>query len=114
LQTSVQGEKVTVKFTLKNTGKVAGDEVAQLYIRDDYSSVVTAVEQLKKFQRVHLAAGEAKEITFELKPEDLKLLNLQNKWVVEPGAFSVMVGGSSDDVKLKGSFNIAKEIFVKD
>lgn len=106
LQVQVNGKKVAVKFTVKNTGKVEGDEVAQLYVRDDYSSVVTANEQLKRFQRVHLKAGESKEISFELNPEDLQLLNVQNKWVVEPGTFSVMVGGSSDDVKLTDSFTI--------
>jgi beta-glucosidase len=114
LKTAVQAAgnhlKVTVSFSLKNTSAIAGDEVAQLYIRDDASSVVTAVKQLKKFQRVHLAAGEQKTITFELLPEDLRLLNMDMKWVVEPGTFSVMIGASSEDIRLKGSFDVKQQV----
>lgn len=117
LKTDVQATgnslKVSVTFTLKNTSKVAGDEVAQLYIRDDASSVVTAVKQLKKFRRIHLAAGEQQDVTFELLPEDLKLLNIDMKWVVEPGTFSVMVGSSSEDIRLKGSFEVKQQVLCK-
>lgn len=106
LKATVNGKKAVVKFTVKNTGKVAGDEVAQLYLRDDYSSVVTSNEQLKRFQRVHLQPGEAKELSFELGFEDMKLLNTQMKWVVEPGTFTVLVGGSSDEKNLSTQFEI--------
>lgn len=105
--------KVTVSFKLKNTSTVAGDEVAQLYIRDDFSSVVTAVQQLKKFQRVHLNAGEEKNISFELSADDLRLLNIDMKWVVEPGTFSVMVGASSVDIRLKGNFEVKQQVLCK-
>lgn len=113
VQETAGNVKVTVKFMLKNTSAIAGDEVAQLYIRDDFSSVVTAAMQLKKFQRVHLAAGEQKEITFELLPEDLKLLGAAMKWVVEPGSFTVMVGASSEDIRLKDKFGIKNQVAVK-
>ncbi|MVT06753.1 beta-glucosidase [Chitinophaga sp. ysch24] len=105
--------KVTVKFLLKNNSTVAGDEVAQLYLRDDFTSVVTAEQQLKKFQRVHLEAGQQKEISFELLPEDLKLLNAGMKWVVEPGAFTIMIGASSEDIRLRDKFEISKQVAVK-
>jgi len=101
----VQGnQKITC--TVKNTGKTAGDEVVQLYLRDDYSSVTTYVKVLRGFERVHLAAGEEKTLDFILTPQDLGLWNKDNHFVVEPGTFSVMLGSSSEDIRLKGSFEI--------
>lgn len=104
---------VTLKYHVKNTSAVAGDEVVQLYVKDDASSVVTPVKQLKKFQRIHLNAGEEKEVTFFLQPEDLKLLNGSMKWVVEPGSFTAMVGASSEDIRLTNTFEVTKEVVVK-
>lgn len=103
---NTQDIKFTVSFTLKNTSKVAGDEVVQLYLRDETSSVVSPDKQLKQFSRLHLLAGEEKRVTFTLTSEDLKLINASMQWVVEPGDFTVMVGASSDDIKLKGKFSI--------
>lgn len=103
---NTQDIKFTVSFTLKNTSKVAGDEVVQLYLRDETSSVVSPDKQLKQFSRLHLLAGEEKRVTFTLTSEDLKLINANMQWVVEPGDFTVMVGASSDDIKLKGKFTI--------
>ncbi|OUJ74192.1 glycoside hydrolase family 3 N-terminal domain-containing protein [Hymenobacter crusticola] len=102
--------QASVRFKVKNTSARDGDEVAQLYLSDDASSVVTPVKQLKKFQRLMLKAGEQKEVAFELTAEDLMLLNQKMEWVVEPGVFTVMVGGASDDIKLKTQFNVAKAI----
>jgi beta-glucosidase len=99
-------EMFTVSFKLKNTSNLAGDEVVQLYLRDETSSVVTADRQLKKFARLHLSPGEQKTVTFGLTAEDLQLINAHMQWVVEPGDFTVMVGASSDDIKLKGGFNL--------
>ncbi|MDR2682824.1 MAG: glycoside hydrolase family 3 C-terminal domain-containing protein, partial [Dysgonamonadaceae bacterium] len=101
----VQG-KVKISMTVKNSGKMAGDEVVQLYLRDDYSSVTTYVKVLRGFERVHLAAGEEKTLDFELTPQDLGLWNKDNHFVVEPGAFSVMIGSSSEDIRLNGSFEV--------
>lgn len=115
-ETGVPGKNtvgVTVKFVVKNTSAVAGDEVVQLYVKDDASSVVTAVKQLKKFQRIHLKAGEQKEVTFLLQPEDLMLLNVNMKWVVEPGSFTAMVGASSEDIRLKDTFQVTKLVAIK-
>jgi beta-glucosidase len=107
------GTDITLKCTVKNTSAVAGDEVVQLYVKDDASSVVTAVKQLKKFQRIHLNAGEQKEVTFSLQADDLKLLNGNMKWVVEPGSFTAMIGASSEDIRLKDVFQVTKMVEVK-
>ena len=88
----------TVTADVKNTGNRAGDEVAQLYIDDEVSSVTTPVEALKGFHRVHLQPGQTKTVTFKLTPQKLHLLNRDFHWVVEPGVFKVMVGGNSQDV----------------
>lgn len=91
-------------FMLKNTSDVAGDEVAQLYVSDDASSVVTPIKTLKKFARINLKAGEQRQVTFELTAADLHLMNQDFEWVTEPGSFSVQIGASSDDIRLKDSF----------
>ena len=97
---------VEISFDLKNTGSVDGDEVAQLYIQDAVSSVVTPDKQLKGFQRIHLKTGETRRITFTLEMRDLTFWNQQMKRVVEPGDFLVSVGASSEDIKLKDKFTI--------
>jgi beta-glucosidase len=100
---------VSITATIKNSGQVDGDEVVQLYIRDDFSSIVTPVKQLRAFQRVHIPSGEQKTVSFELSTEDLMLLNPSMNWVVEPGTFTVMVGASSDDIRLQSQVEIKKE-----
>jgi beta-glucosidase len=95
---------VTVDVT--NTGKLAGDEVVQLYIRDVLSSVTTYEKLLKGFERVHLQAGETKTLSFTIPRDELKLYNREMKFVLEPGEFSVMVGSSSSDIRQTGSFYI--------
>jgi beta-glucosidase len=89
--------KVAVDVT--NTGKVAGDEVVQLYIRDDISSATRPVKELKGFQRVTLQPGEKRTVTFDIKPTDLRFYNFEMKRVVEPGSFTVSVGPNSADLK---------------
>ncbi|MDR2382859.1 MAG: glycoside hydrolase family 3 C-terminal domain-containing protein [Prevotellaceae bacterium] len=101
----IQG-KTKVSCTIKNTGKTAGDEVVQLYLRDDYSSLTTYVKVLRGFERIHLAAGEEKTLDFVLTPQDLGLWNKDNHFVVEPGTFTVMLGSSSEDIRLRGSFEV--------
>lgn len=100
-------ESVFVSCKVKNTGKVAGDEVIQLYLRDLLSSDVSRpINELKGFQRISLNAGETKEIQFELTPEALSHLDINMKRIVEPGDFRVMLGSSSKDIRLKGIFNV--------
>lgn len=101
----IQGS-VKLSCKVKNTGKVAGDEVVQLYLRDEVSSVTTYVKVLRGFERVHLQPGEEKEVSFILTPQELGLWNKDNYFVVEPGTFSVMIGSSSEDIRLQGIFNI--------
>jgi beta-glucosidase len=97
---------ISVSVDVTNTGKVAGDEVVQLYIRDVLSSVTTYEKLLKGFERVHLNAGETKTVSFTIPRDELKLYNREMKFVLEPGEFSVMIGASSSDIKQKGSFVI--------
>jgi beta-glucosidase len=97
---------VTVSFDVKNTGTREGDEVVQLYTRDLVSSVTTYEKNLRGFERVHLKPGETRGLRFTLKPEDLALWDRSMRFVVEPGAFRVMVGSSSEDIRLTGEFDI--------
>ncbi|MFN3649503.1 MAG: glycoside hydrolase family 3 N-terminal domain-containing protein [Armatimonadota bacterium] len=89
------GEPAQVSVDVANTGTRAGDEVVQLYVRDDEASVTRPVLELKRFQRVTLQPGERKTVTFQLTPDDLAFWNLQMKRVVEPGTFTVSAGPSS-------------------
>lgn len=99
-------QNIDISFKIKNTGQKQGDEIVQLYIRDNYSSVTTYEKVLRGFGRISLEQGEVKEISFTLTPQDLGLWNKQNQFVVEPGTFSVMVGSSSQDIRLTGSFEV--------
>ncbi len=92
----------TIRFRVKNVGQRAGDEVPQLYVRDLVASVARPVIQLEAFQRIHLAPGEERDITFTLGREQLQLYNRNGKWIVEPGTFRVLVGASSKDIRLRG------------
>jgi beta-glucosidase len=89
--------QTTVRVDVTNTGKVGGDEVVQMYIRDQVSSVTRPVKELKGFQRITLAPGEAKTVEFALGPDALSFYNQELRRVVEPGLFDVMVGGNSVD-----------------
>jgi beta-glucosidase len=97
-----------VDCDVTNTGARAGEEVVQLYLRDDYSSVVTFDEQLRGFTRVSLAPGETKRVQFELKPEHLMLYDREGKWSIEPGRFTVSVGASSEDLRLRTTFTVTR------
>ena len=103
---------VKINIDLKNTGSRDGEEVVQIYLRDKVSSVVIASKQLKAFSRVFLKAGEQKTLEFELTEQDLSLLDKDWKRVVEPGEFEVLVGASSDDIKLKEAFSVSKMVEV--
>ncbi|MEN2489179.1 beta-glucosidase BglX [Flavobacterium sp. B11] len=99
-------ETIKVSFQLKNTGKVAGEEVVQLYLKDKFGSVVRPVLELKDFQKVKLNAGESKTIEFTIDKEKLSFYNDKVEWVAEPGDFEVMIGASSADIKLKSDFEL--------
>jgi len=90
---------VNVQATVTNTGKLAGDEVVQLYVTDMYASVKTRVMELKDFNRIHLNAGESREVSFTLTPYQLSILNDKMDRVVEPGEFKICIGAKSPDFK---------------
>lgn len=90
-----------VSFKVKNTGKYDGEEVSQLYMRDEYASVVQPMKQLKHFERFHLKKGEEKKVTFVLTEEDFFLVNYTLKKVVESGNFHLMIGAASNDIRLQ-------------
>ncbi|MEE1945289.1 glycoside hydrolase family 3 N-terminal domain-containing protein [Pedobacter sp. KR3-3] len=102
-----QGE-VQVSVDVKNTGSRKGDEVVQLYLKDVVSSVTTYETVLRGFERVNLAPGETKTVKFTLTPDDLMLLDKNMKWTVEPGKFEVLIGNSSESIKLKKEFMVSK------
>lgn len=100
---------VRIEVTITNTGQRPGDEVVQLYMRDDVSSFTTPAKQLRAFDRIHLEAGESRVVAFTLDKESLMLYRQGNEWVVEPGSFTLMVGGSSQDIRLEKKINITRE-----
>lgn len=95
-----------VSFKVKNIGKKNGEEVVQLYMRDEYASVVQPMKQLKHFERFYLKRGEEKKITFILTEDDFVLVNRELKQVVESGTFHIMIGAASDDIRLHATIKI--------
>jgi beta-glucosidase len=102
---NAQGD-VQVSVDVTNTGSRKGDDVVQLYLKDEVSSVTTYEYDLRGFERVNLAPGEKKTVQFTLHPDDLALLDKNMNWTVEPGKFMVMIGSSSVDIKLKKEFEV--------
>ncbi|HEY0044144.1 MAG TPA: glycoside hydrolase family 3 N-terminal domain-containing protein [Allosphingosinicella sp.] len=98
-ETVGMGDNVRVNVDVANTGRRAGDEVVQLYVRDDLASVTRPVLELKRFKRVTLAPGQRTTVTFDLTPDDLAFWNLDMKKVVEPGTFTISAGPNSVDLK---------------
>ncbi|HWR52104.1 MAG TPA: glycoside hydrolase family 3 C-terminal domain-containing protein, partial [Bryobacteraceae bacterium] len=97
---------VEIAFTVKNTGQREGREVAQVYIRDAVSSVVRPVKELKGFEKVVLEPGEQKRITVRIPVSELAFYDRSMRRVVEPGRFEVQVGGSAEDIRLRGAFEV--------
>lgn len=98
-ETIATDSAVTVTVDVTNTGDRAGDEIVQLYVRDPVSTVTRPVQLLRDFQRVHLAPGETRTVTFTLPAEKLTFLDREMQWRIEPGAFEVLVGGSAADTQ---------------
>jgi beta-glucosidase len=99
---------VEVSLQVRNTGTRAGAEVVELYVHDGHSSVDRPVQELKGFQRVDLQPGETKDVHFTLDHSAMTFYSTAKKdWVAEPGDFDVLVGSSSRDIRLKGSFTLA-------
>jgi beta-glucosidase len=100
-----QGD-ITVTADVTNTGQRQGDNVVELYLKQETSSVTTYEYDLRGFERIPLNPGETKTVTFTLHPDDLAILDKNMNWTVEPGKFEVMIGSSSEDIKLKKEFEI--------
>lgn len=103
------GGSVDVRFKVTNTGKMAGDEVVQLYLHDCISSITVYERQLRGFERIHLEPGETREVNFSLDGKAMSLLDRDFRRVVEPGEFEVLIGASSQDIRLKDSFVVTGE-----
>jgi beta-glucosidase len=108
-------DRIDIRCSVKNIGKRAGDEVVQLYVRDEYASVTRPAMELKGFKRLTLKPGEKRRITFHLAAEQLAFHDLDVRLAVEPGDFLAMIGSSSADIRLKGKFKVvgAKKILPR-
>lgn len=100
---------VHISVDIRNTGKRKGDEVVQLYLKDLVSSVTTYEYSLRGFERVALKPAETRTIRFMLQPDDLALFDKNMNWIVEPGRFKVMVGSSSEDIRLSKEFTVINQ-----
>lgn len=100
------GGDTIIMCDVTNNGDREGDEVVQLYIRDNLSSVTTYTKVLRGFERITLKPGETKTVTFRLTPSDLAIWDIHNEFKVEPGTFTVMVGASSEDIRLTDTFEV--------
>lgn len=99
-------QNVVVSFDVTNIGKYDGDEVVQLYVRDEFASVAPTEKLLKGFKRIHLKRNETQTITFTLKQKDFSIINNNLEQIFEPGDFTIMVGASSEDIRLKQIINL--------
>ena len=108
LQKTVQDGKLTVRarFTVTNDGSSDGDEVPQLYIHQQYASVVRPVKQLRAFSRIHLRAGESKDVVFTISEDQLRTWGKAESWSVESGNYDILVGKSSDNIQLKETITL--------
>lgn len=107
-QAITANQPITATFKVKNTGKVDGTEIVQLYVRDIVTSIITYEKDLKGFERVPLKAGQEREVSITIQPSELALLNRHNEWVVEEGDFKIMVGPSSVDLPLSATFTVVE------
>jgi beta-glucosidase len=110
------GEIIDISLNVRNTGTVAGEEVVQLYTRDEFASIPRPIKELKGYQRLKLDPGETRKITFHLPVNQLAFYNLDMDLVIEAGRIDIMLGSSSEDIRLCGEFEISgeKKMVVKD
>ncbi len=101
-------DKLTVSLKVSNTGRLAGDELVQLYLRDRVASVVRPVKELRGFRRIHLQPGQTRELSFVIDREQLSFFNERLQWAAEPGEFDLMIGASSADIRLRSSFELTE------
>jgi beta-glucosidase len=104
--TPTDGPAFTIRCEVENSGEQEGDEVVQLYVHDVLSTYSRPAKELKGFQRLHLEPGESKQVSFDLPASRLGYYTRQGKYVVEPGVFSILVGSSSEDIRLAGEVTV--------
>lgn len=104
--TIISGKTAHLTFKIENTGNQDGDEVVQMYIKDLFASVARPIYELKGFQRIHIKSGESQEVSFEITPEMITMLDRDLKRVIEPGDFRVMIGSASNNIKLRSTLHV--------
>jgi beta-glucosidase len=102
------GDQIEASVTITNTGKLGGEEIVQLYLRDIAGSIARPVKELKDFKKIKLSAGESKTIKFIIDKEKLSFYNQKLEWTAEPGEFDLMIGASSRDIRLKDHFELVE------
>ncbi|MBO5570289.1 MAG: glycoside hydrolase family 3 C-terminal domain-containing protein [Clostridia bacterium] len=105
-------ETVNISLKLKNTGKCAGTEIVQLYIKDTHASMTRPNKELQGFARVDLQPGEEKEVSFDIQPSQTAFLDEDMRWKIEKGEFEVQLGSSSEDIRLKDSFIVTENAYL--
>ena len=106
-------ESVRIEAAVANTGEYAGDEVAQLYLIDKYASIVRPVKELAGFLRVSLKPGETKTVVFEVSPSQMAFLDRDMRWKIEKGLFEVEIGSSSEDIRLRGEYQVRNDAWIE-
>jgi beta-glucosidase len=101
-------QEIIVTLKVTNSGKVAGEEVVQLYLRDKVASVVRPIMELKDFQKISLNPRETKTVTFIIDNQKLSFYNQKLDYISEPGNFELMIGSSSNDIRCKDTFELLK------
>ena len=106
-------EPVNLSLTVKNTGEREGTETVQLYVKDVYASMTRPEKELQGFARVSLKPGEAKRVSFCLRPSQMAFLDEDMRWKIEKGTFDVLVGSSSKDIRLQDSFTVTENTWLQ-
>jgi beta-glucosidase len=106
IESHSSGSVLRANLEISNTGECAGTEVVQLYIHDKVASLARPVKELKAYQRHSLEPGEMKQVSFQIEVQKLGMYDQHLHWVVEPGEFEVLIGSSSEDIRLQGSIKV--------
>ena len=103
---------VNISLKVKNTGKCAGTEIVQLYVKDIYASMTRPQKELQGLARVELRPGEEKAVCFSLQPSQMAFLDEEMRWKIEKGEFEVQIGSSSEDIHLRDSFRVTENAWL--
>lgn len=106
-------EDLKISLTIQNTGAVFGTEVVQLYLRDEKASMTRPVKELQGFARVDLAPGEKKKVVFTVSPGQTAFLDEDMRWKIEKGEIKVLIGASSEDIRLEDAFSINGDLWIE-